>query len=81
VSRQWPQLLQCPPEHPAHPALEVLLATILLPPPASRLTAANTEMARCTVSEPHFGHSIGASIWLMARSASKRLEHTLHWYS
>ena len=62
VDCQCPQLLQCPPAQPEQPALEVLLATILLPPPASRLMAANTDKARCTASEPHLGHAIGASI-------------------
>ena len=72
LSGQCPHVLQCPPEQPAHPVLDVLLATIRLPPPASRLIAANTETARCAVSHPHLGHAIGVSIWLMARSASKR---------
>jgi hypothetical protein len=58
-----------------------LLAIMRDPPPAPRLTAAKTEIARRASVAAHRGHSAGASIWLMGRNTSNRLSHCWHWYS
>jgi hypothetical protein len=68
---QWlPQLAQWPPAHEPQP-LELLLATMRLPPP-SRETAAKTEMTLRALGAEQRGQAIGASAWLIERSASKR---------
>jgi len=74
IYSQWlPQVEQWPPAQEPQP-LAALLATIRLPL-ASRLMAANTEMTRRASGVAHFGQVAGASLWLIERSASKRLAH------
>jgi len=77
---QCPQVEQWPPAHEPHPD-GPLLATIRLPPLASRLTAANKEMTRRPVSSAQRGQATGLSAWLMGRNISKRASQLLHWYS
>jgi hypothetical protein len=75
--RYCPQLLQCPPAQPAHPPpLGVLLATMRLPPPESLLMAAKTEIARRALGALQVGQAMGASSWLIGRSASNRFWHS-----
>jgi len=50
---------------------ELLPATKRLPPP-SRLTAAKTETNRRASADAQRGQGMGASDWLIGRSASKR---------
>jgi hypothetical protein len=74
MDAQWlPQVAQWPPAQEPQPL--ALLATIRLPPPASRLMAANTEMTRRASGVEQAGHVAGASLWLIERRVSKRFAH------
>jgi hypothetical protein len=77
---QCPQVAQWPPPHDPHPDGPPL-ATKRLPPPASRLTAANKEMTRCPAISAQRGQAAGLSDWLMGRNISKRASQLLHSYS
>lgn len=77
---QWlPQLAQWPPAQEPQ-LLELLPATMRLPPP-SREMAAKTEMTLRALGAAQRGHAIGASAWLIERIASKRLSQLAQWYS
>ena len=68
---QWlPQLAHWPPAQEPQP-LELLLATMRLPPP-SREMAAKTEITLRALGVEQRGQSIGASAWLIERIASNR---------
>ena len=73
----FPHVAQFPPPHEPQPPLP---ATRWLAPP-SLLMAAQTEIARWTVSAAQRGQAIGAAAWLIGRSASKRLSQAEQRYS